>query len=117
MVSICIHADPNRSKPIAIVAPSESALSLFAAGKGLASTNTSLESLVENPKVVEAMLAELLSVGKRGGLIGMELIQGLVLVPEEWTAENVHPIVREVLILVIADWRLEIEPEIYFGKV
>lgn len=35
------------------------------------------------------MYAELLSVGKRGGLNGIELIQGLVLLPEEWTPENV----------------------------
>jgi hypothetical protein len=34
--------------------------------------------------------AELLSVGKRGGLEGMELIQGLVLIAEEWTPENVY---------------------------
>ena len=89
MLSICIYADPNRYKPIAIVVPAEATLSKFAGSKNLAPQETSLESLVENKKIVEVVYAELLSVGKRGGLCGIELIQGLILVPEEWTPENV----------------------------
>ena len=49
-----------------------------------------METLVHDKKVVDAVHAELLAVGKRGGLTGIEIIQGLVLVPEEWTPENVH---------------------------
>jgi long-chain acyl-CoA synthetase len=89
-LSICVYADPNRYKPIAIVVPAEATLSKFAVAKGLAPEDTSLESLVDNEKIVEAVYAELISVGKRGGLNGIELIQGLVLVPEEWTPENVR---------------------------
>lgn len=89
MLSICVYADPNRYKPIAIVVPAEATLSKFAVNNALAPEDTSLESLVDNQKVVGAVYAELLSVGKRGGLNGIELIQGLVLVPEEWTPENV----------------------------
>jgi len=90
VLSICVYADPNRYKPIAIVVPAEATLSKFAVNSGLAPEDTSLESLVDNQKVVGAVYAELLSVGKRGGLNGIELIQGLVLVPEEWTPENVR---------------------------
>ena len=89
MLSICIYADPNRYKPIAIVVPVEATLSKFAVAKGLASPDTSLESLVQDQKVINAVYSELLNVGKRGSLNGIELIQGLVLVPEEWSPENV----------------------------
>jgi long-chain acyl-CoA synthetase len=84
-----VYADPNRYKPIAIVVPAEAALGKFVVAKGIATADTSLENLVDDPKVVNAVLGELLTVGKRGGLTGMELIQGLVLAAEEWTPENV----------------------------
>lgn len=89
MLSICVYADGNRYKPIAIVVPAEATLSKFVVEKGLASADHSLEHLVDDVKVVDAVHAELLAVGKRGGLAGMELIQGLVLLSEEWTPENV----------------------------
>ena len=50
---------------------------------------------MNNQKVVEAVYAELLNVGKRGGLNGIELIQGLVLATEEWTPENVSREISE----------------------
>ena len=70
--------------------PAETTLNKFVASKGLAPADMSLESLIQEKKVVDAVCAELLAVGKRGGLTGIEMIQGLVLVPEEWTPENVH---------------------------
>ena len=107
-MSICVYADSNRYKPIAIVVPVEATLSKFVAAKALAPVNTSLESLVQDKKVVAAVYAELLAVGKRGGLTGMELIQGLVLVPEEWTPENVC-LVRLRLTIGSIDCSKEIE--------
>jgi long-chain acyl-CoA synthetase len=95
-LSICVYADPNRYKPIAIVVPAETTLSKFVAAKGLAPAETSLESLVQDQKVVDAVYAELLTVGKRGGLVGVESIQGLLLVSEEWTPENVH-LIRDTI--------------------
>lgn len=88
----------------------------FVAAKGLAPADTSLESLVQDKKVVDAVYAELLAVGKRGGLTGIELIQGLVLVPEEWTPENVH-LMEINLTLELAYRGKEIESEKYFGQV
>ena len=90
-MSICIYADSNRYKPIAIVVPSEPTLTKFVATRGMAPEETSLENLCEDEKVVKAVYDELISVAKRAGLKGMELIQGLLLVPEEWTPENVGP--------------------------
>src|ERR1700737_3640888 len=80
----------NRFKPIAIVVPADATLTKFAVDKGLAGPDYSLGTLVDDSRVVDAVYAELLAVGKRGGLVGTELIQGLVLVSEEWTAENVE---------------------------
>jgi long-chain acyl-CoA synthetase len=90
-MSICVYADSNRYKPIAIVVPSEPTLLKFVALKNIAPQGTSLENLCEDEKVIKAVYEELVTVGKRAGLKGMELIQGLVLVPDEWAPENVGP--------------------------
>jgi long-chain acyl-CoA synthetase len=89
-MSICVYADPNQYKPIAIVVPAEATLSKFVQAKEIAPAETSMETLVKMNAVVNAVYAELVTVGKRGGLQGIELIQGLVLVPEEWSPENVN---------------------------
>ena len=94
-MSICVYADQNRYKPIAIVVPAEPALMKLVTAKGLAPADAHLENLVHDPKVVEAVYAELIATGKKGGLKGMELIQGLVLVSEEWLPENVSVILDE----------------------
>ena len=91
MQSICVYADSYQYKPIAIVVPVEAALNRFATMKGLAREWTPSSSLVENQDVVAAVYSEMLAVGKRGGLTRLELIQALVLVPDEWTSENVSP--------------------------
>jgi long-chain acyl-CoA synthetase len=89
-MSICVYADPNQYKPIAIVVPVEATLSKLAIAKGFVQENTwTMESLVEDKKIIDTVFKELLSVGKRGGLMGSEIIQGLALVSEEWTPENV----------------------------
>ena len=86
-----MYADPNQFNPIAIAVPAEAALRKFVEANGLVTVETSLESLVKNQNVISAVYAELVAAGKRGGLSRMELIQGLVLVSEEWSPENVHP--------------------------
>jgi len=88
--NILVYADQQKSKPVAIVLPAEPALKKFAAQKGFASHDTELEDLVHNRKLESAVHQELLAAGKRGGLGGIELIAGVVLVPEEWTPHNVH---------------------------
>ena len=90
MQNILVYADQQKSKPVAIVLPAEPALKKFAAQKGFGSEHTDLEELVQNRKLENAVLQELLAAGKRGGLGGIELIAGVVLVPEEWTPQNVH---------------------------
>ena len=70
--------------------PDEGALRKFSEEQNLVPQNTSLEMLIENKSVVTAVHAEMITVGQRSGLSNVELIQGLVLVSEEWTPENVR---------------------------
>ena len=89
--NILVYADQQKAKPVAIVLPAEPALKAFAEQKGLGKKDDDLEDLVHNRKLEEAVHQELLAAGKRGGLGGIELIAGVVLVPEEWTPQNVRP--------------------------
>lgn len=50
---------------------------------------------MENQDVVAAVLAEMLAVGNRSGLTRLELIEGVVLVSEEWTPENVNQTITD----------------------
>lgn len=45
--------------------------------------------IVHNPKLRSAVLKQMHEVGKKAGLAGIELIEGVVLSSEEWTPENV----------------------------
>lgn len=72
-----------------MVLPAEPALKAFAEQKRLGKKDDDLEVLVKNDHLESAVFQELLAAGKRGGLGGIELIAGVVLVPEEWTPQNV----------------------------
>jgi long-subunit acyl-CoA synthetase (AMP-forming) len=92
-------------------------LGKFVESKNIAPANTSLESLAQDEKVVAAVYNELLNAGKRGGLAGMELIQGLVLVPEEWTPENVACLARDILTIESAHCSSKVKSKEYFSQV
>ncbi|KAK9460141.1 eukaryotic long-chain fatty acid CoA synthetase (LC-FACS) [Lipomyces oligophaga] len=86
VANICVYADPDHVKPIAIVVPAEPALIKLAKEKGI--TGKEFGHLVHDSVVERAVLASLLDSGRKGGLAGIELICGVVLVDEEWTAQN-----------------------------
>ena len=48
-----------------------------------------LEDFAHDEKLAAIVLKQLLDVGRKGGLRGIELIDGVVLAEEEWTPENV----------------------------
>lgn len=50
-----------------------------------------LEDLVHNEKLNGIVLREMQQAGKDGGLAGIEIIDGVVMAAEEWTAANVSP--------------------------
>ena len=81
VLNICIVAIPTHIKPIAIVVPHEEEL------KKCAKRNEyeDLQTLCNDKKVIKLVHQELLQSGERGGLRGFELIQGVILVSDEWT--------------------------------
>ncbi|KAI6895283.1 acetyl-CoA synthetase-like protein [Hortaea werneckii] len=84
--NICVHADQSKNKPVAIVVPNEPALKKIAGENGV--DGSGLEDLCHNKKMNQAVLKEMQNSGKKGGLAGMEIIEGVVLSDEEWTPQN-----------------------------
>ncbi|CAN3367971.1 long-chain-fatty-acid--CoA ligase 1 [Diutina catenulata] len=92
VLNLCVYADQNRVKPIAIVLPNEAHMKSFLADEGVYSKQEVQEKelavLCEDPKVVSAVHKSLLQTGKSQGLKGIELLQNIVLLDEEWTPQN-----------------------------
>lgn len=87
VANICVYADSSKAKPIAIIVPAEPALKILASSIGV--QDAGLEELVHNKKVQSAVLKELQAAGRNGGLMGIEIIEGVVMADEEWTPQNV----------------------------
>jgi len=86
VANICVYAASDKNKPIAIIVPAEPALQKLAQQNGV--EGHGLEDLVHSKKLNSAVLKELQSAGRGGGLAGIELIDGVVLADEEWTTAN-----------------------------
>lgn len=85
--NICVYADAQQTKPVAIIVPVEAVLQQLAAKLGVAGNG--IEDLSLNSKIQSAVLKELQQTGRTGGLSGIEIIEGVVLSDEEWTPQNV----------------------------
>jgi long-chain acyl-CoA synthetase len=88
VANICVYANEQRTKPIAIIVPAEPALKQLAQRIGV--QGSGIEDLVHNTKLQDAVLKELQQAGRTGGLSGIEIIEGAVLADEEWTPQNVE---------------------------
>lgn len=86
--NICVFAAQDQAQPVAIIVPVEAALKKVAADNGIQGGET-VESLVQNEQLKSTVLRQLQSVGKAGGLKGIEIVSGVVLSDEEWTPQNV----------------------------
>ncbi|KAJ2896275.1 Long-chain-fatty-acid--CoA ligase 1 [Zalerion maritima] len=86
VANICVYADDRQAKPVAIIVPAEPALKQEASSVGV--EDGSIEQLVHNKKVQAAVLKELQTAGRAGGLSGIEIIEGVVMSDEEWTPQN-----------------------------
>jgi long-chain acyl-CoA synthetase len=86
VMNICIYASTTETKPIALIVPVEATLNELATSQGLKTHGMDDPA---NQKLVPVILSQLLAVGKKAGLANIELIQGVVLCPEEWTPQNV----------------------------
>ena len=87
VANICVYAAPDKSKPVAIIYPAEPALKKLAAENGIADDD--LGTLVHDPKLNSLVLKDLQAAGRKGGLAGIEIIDGVVISDEEWTPQNV----------------------------
>jgi long-chain acyl-CoA synthetase len=101
VANICVYADQQRTKPVAIIVPAEPALKKLAERIGV--QGNGIEDLVHKSQVQDEVLKELQQAGRQGGLSGIEIIEGAVLADEEWTPQNVSTTLdfgRSVLTIV-----------------
>ncbi|KAJ3727394.1 long-chain-fatty-acid-CoA-ligase [Lentinula raphanica] len=86
--NICVHASPDAKQPIAIIIPHEVHLRHGLQNVSGMDSSRSLPELCHDPKVAELVLKECNAIGKKNGFKSMEILQAVILTPEEWTPEN-----------------------------
>lgn len=84
--NILVYADQSQHKPVAVIVPNEPVVKQIAKDNGIKGDN--IEDLVHDTKLTQIVLDQLLAQGRKGGLGGIELIQGVVMTEEEWTPQN-----------------------------
>jgi long-chain acyl-CoA synthetase len=89
VANVCVHATSESQKPIIIILPHEAHLKeALAANANLPAPDTDMHKLCENPAVREFYLRDMQAIAKKNGLKSIEIVQGVVLTPEEWTPES-----------------------------
>lgn len=83
--NICVYADQTKTKPVAIIVPVEAVLKKIASEHGI---EGEYENIVHEPKLRSAVLKDMQDVGRKAGLAGIEILDGVVLSAEEWLPEN-----------------------------
>jgi len=89
VANLCVHATSESQKPIVILFPHEVHLrEALAANANLPASDTDLHQLCKDPAVQEFYLRDLQAIAKKSGFKTIEVVQGVVLSPEEWTPES-----------------------------
>ncbi|KAH9911324.1 long-chain-fatty-acid-CoA-ligase [Epithele typhae] len=88
--NICVHANPAAKQPMAIIIPHAENLrhALEAANLKGVDASGSLADLCAVRAVADLVLKECNAVGKKNSFKPLELLQTVVLTPEEWTPES-----------------------------
>ncbi|TBU40745.1 long-chain-fatty-acid-CoA-ligase [Dichomitus squalens] len=86
--NICVHANSNAKQPMAIIIPNHVHLRQVLASKTDVDPEKPLPDLCHDRAVADLFLKELNAQGKKNGFKPMELLQAVVLTPEEWTPES-----------------------------
>ncbi|QLG73562.1 hypothetical protein HG535_0F00720 [Zygotorulaspora mrakii] len=86
--NICVYADQSRVKPVGIVVPNLGPVAEIAESNGILKKGDDVENHLHDKKLQNIVLRELLKTGKSQGLIGIELLEGIVFFDEEWTPQN-----------------------------
>lgn len=94
VLNLCVHADPTKDSPTALIVPSAKDIAKLALSLGLkdipdsATSIDDVSHILENPALVKAVLQQLQKTGKNSGLRGTEIISKVYIVGEEWTSQN-----------------------------
>lgn len=86
--NVCVYANQQRIKPLCLVVVNESALKSFAESKGLLGDHQDAEDMCKDKKIQSAVHDRMIEVGKKGGLSGIELVDAVVLIDQEFTPQN-----------------------------
>ena len=89
VANLCVHATSESQKPIVILFPHEVHLrEMLTANASLPALDTDIHKLCEDAAVKEFYLKDLQAIAKKNGFKAIEVVQGVVLSPEEWTPES-----------------------------
>ncbi|KAF9513543.1 hypothetical protein BS47DRAFT_1376706 [Hydnum rufescens UP504] len=93
VANVCIHAVPDARQPMALVFPHEANLRFFLTstpppGFQLDAKQADIHALCADKSVQEVVLKECNAVGKKASFKGIEMIEAVVLTPDEWTPES-----------------------------
>ncbi|KAF5337823.1 hypothetical protein D9758_015712 [Tetrapyrgos nigripes] len=86
--NICVHATPDAKQPIAIIIPHEAHLRHALQSVSGVDATKELDDLCHDPKVAALVLKECNAVGKKNGFKSIEILQSVILTPDEWTPES-----------------------------
>ncbi|ORY83713.1 hypothetical protein BCR37DRAFT_356681 [Protomyces lactucae-debilis] len=86
--NVCVVANDNHAKPIAVIFVNEVALKKFCDGKGLTGNHQDADDMVKDKKIRDAVYQEVVTAGKAGGLSGIELVGNVVLTDIEPTPQS-----------------------------
>ncbi|KAF5092745.1 hypothetical protein D0Z03_002715 [Geotrichum reessii] len=84
ILNICVYADQNQTKPIAVIVPNPNPVNKLANELGVELH----EDIAHDPKVSKAIQKSIIQTGAKNGLKGIELIAGVVISKVEWTPQN-----------------------------
>jgi len=87
VVNIMVYADANQNKPVAVVVPNETVVVEIAKKNGI-NDGEHLSQLIHNRQLSNIILERLLTTGRNGGLVGIELLQSIILTDYEWTPQS-----------------------------
>jgi long-chain acyl-CoA synthetase len=78
-----VHANTDAKQPIAIIIPNEQHLRHALGGR-----QDPMPDLCNDKGVKDLMLKECNASGKKAGFKSMEMLEAVILTPEEWTPES-----------------------------
>lgn len=84
VANLCVYADEQHVKPVAIVMPNPVAVNKFADSRHIEHH----EDMAHDPVIMNEIEQSILKTGQENGFKGIELLQGIVISKVEWTAQN-----------------------------